>query len=165
MTTFYGSYTISSQHIYPFNSIATTSKCKQSELPGRGWLGEITMTLWILSSSSLPSINFIECSLGTCSSLQLWKVRNKASSPACDTGEQSCMLIRETEQLNNIQSNTNYSIQKRFAFKMLKTAAPTKRFKSHFYPMEFCVLIKESQVYMGSHVLTTGSSSPTTWEM
>lgn len=59
MTTFYGSHTISSQQIYPFNSIATTSKCTQSELPGRGWLGEITMTLWILSSSSLPSINLL----------------------------------------------------------------------------------------------------------
>lgn len=48
----------------------------------------------------LPSINFIECSLCTCSRLQLWKVRNKASSPACDTGQQPCILIRETEQLS-----------------------------------------------------------------
>lgn len=126
MTTFYGSYTISFQHIYPFNSIATTSKRKQSELPGRRWLEEITMTLWVLSSSSLPSINFIEYSLGICSSLQLQKVRNETSSPACDTGQQSCILIRESEQLNSIQSSTNYSTQNRFAFKMLKTTALKK---------------------------------------
>lgn len=122
MTTFYVSYTISFQHIYPLNSIATTSKCKQSELPGWRWLGEIIMTLWVLSSSPLPSINFIECSLGICSSLQLQKVRNETSSPACDTGQQSCILIRESEQLNNIQSSTNYLTQNRFAFMMLKTA-------------------------------------------
>lgn len=126
MTTFYGSYTISSQQIYPFNSIATTSKCEQSELPGWRWLGEITMTLWALSSSSLPSINFIEYSLGICSSLQLQKVRNETNSPACYTGQQSCILIRESEQLNNIQSSTNYSTQNRFAFKMLKTTALKK---------------------------------------